>query len=125
MITKDALKDWLSGKPNGREWLSEKLGVSKSTVDGWCSTRAIPKPQAIQIESLMNEQSSSATLVTIPFTPDEYARIEAAARVGNYSDIHDFARDALKGYARQLQEQELTLVAEPRPTWGGKKKRAS
>ena len=57
----ESIKKWLKSTGKDRNWLAEKLYVSKSTVDNWLAPSTptpIPKSKAAFIHSLM-EQSQT------------------------------------------------------------------
>ncbi len=117
MIEKARLKSWLAGIPNGRQWLAEQCGVSKATVDGWCSTRIIPGP-AIRIITQLMVGTATRHQVTISLSPDEYALVETATAMGGYATLDTFAHHAVMEAADALRrgkknpERDIALVAE-------------
>lgn len=84
-MTKDHIRRWLSEIGKDRVWLAEQCGTTKSTVDGWFSTRGFPKPALVALERLMRQtQLAAQGKITSSFTTDEFELIEAArARIGN------------------------------------------
>lgn len=106
MFEKEKFKQWLSSKKNGRQWLADQCGVKKPTVEGWCSNREIPGPSRVIIETLMQADLLPKSHVTVPFTGEEFALIQHALSVGQYTDVTDFARAALKEKAKQLTQAQ-------------------
>ena len=97
-ITPDDLKNLLSSVSLSREELADLLGVSKSTVDGWCSNKPIGKKRQSQLRTLILEHrlaaaSSCSNLSGEPkngfklgpssFTPRQWETIRLAAKIRN------------------------------------------
>lgn len=40
---RDELKSWMKESGKSRDWVAEKLGVGKRTVDSWFSYKQIPE----------------------------------------------------------------------------------
>lgn len=54
--SKEDIKDWLKHRSRNREWLGERLGTSKKTVDNWLSTaKEIPVGKLRLIAELMQD----------------------------------------------------------------------
>jgi|GEM_PF-6844539 len=100
MIEKHTLKNWLADTNRGRDWLAEHCGVSKSTVDGWLSKRPIPKSSAKRILELM-AGTPTPNHVTVSLSPDEYAVVETATKLGGYATLDTFAHHAVMEAAQE------------------------
>ena len=81
-ITPQKIKDWLKTSGHSREWLAEKLLVSKATIDGWLApSRPIPSTKLAFIKKLMLPQKNTLPPIkhddviafTVRFTPEEWA----------------------------------------------------
>ena len=60
MPTKDQIKEWLTAIGEDREWLGQKLSVTKRAVDNWLSSKKeIPKLKLETIALLMKQESTS------------------------------------------------------------------
>lgn len=59
-ITPNDLKNLLSSLALSRGELADLLGVSKSTVDGWCSNKSIGKKRQQQLRVLILEHRLAA-----------------------------------------------------------------
>lgn len=81
-ITPQKIKDWLKTSGHSREWLAEKLLVSKGTIDGWLApSRPIPYAKKQLIKNIINPPQHSFSPLkhddiiafTVRFTPEEWA----------------------------------------------------
>ncbi len=105
-----SLAAWLKSQPNGtREKLAKHCAVHITTLAGWCSNKPIPERKQALIDSFIESHIKPSSHLTIPFTPEEYAIIEAASYIATYNDVIDFARDTLKTRARELHTKKRTL----------------
>lgn len=99
-LTKDAVKAWLDEHHRGREWLADKCGVSKKTVNNWLSSPAdIPAKALLIIENLMQIDEAKANAaaavpqnLVLEFTHEEFDTICAAA-AGNGQIPRKWAQD--------------------------------
>jgi hypothetical protein len=114
-ISKDRLKHWLASIPNGREWLAKQCGVSKSTVDGWCSNRTIPGPSSVIISDLMANTPQEGRVV-ISLSPAEFALVETARHLGKYATLDTFAHHAVMEKAQQLAKHHESSKVVQLPT---------
>lgn len=109
-MTREEIRDWLDLIGKNRDWLAEKCGATKYTVNTWFSTRGFPKPALKMIERLMKEEGPNADLSQIHFTLEEYKRIEEAVRLTCYPSNKEFYRDAILDKAEtelaRIQRQE-------------------
>lgn len=94
-ITPEFLKIWMTTNGINRMQLADKLMVSKSTIDGWCSTRPIglSKRKALRLLMMeMEHQQKNHTdlddlnkmgvqLNESHFTKQEWQRICLAAKI--------------------------------------------
>jgi len=95
-ITPNDLKNLLSSLALSRGELADLLGVSKSTVDGWCSNKSIGKKRQQQLRVLILEHRLAAAsapsdpsleffngfkLGPSSFTPRQWETIRLAASI--------------------------------------------
>jgi hypothetical protein len=102
-MNKAEIKEWLDSIKKDRQWLAEKIGTTKPTLDGWFSTRDFPNTALKIIEGLMRESSLAAQgRVVTSFTNDEFEEIEAAREVIGSPTRSQFYHDAIMEYAKNL-----------------------
>jgi len=81
-ITPEQIKDWLDIIQQKREWLAERCGVTKPTVNGWLSAgRLIPQPKLEIIYGSMHPSPESLNSLKLNFDHDEWLRIEEARKL--------------------------------------------
>lgn len=118
MSTPEEIKAWLKRIGKSREWLGEKCGVSKRSVDNWLSTGTpIPYAKWQTIERLMHESGdlpappppppagtldfSGVQIVAFPVTAQEMAEIEQAAELSGMTP-QEFCRKAVVDYTAEV-----------------------
>lgn len=74
-LTSNELKKWLEHTGTSREALADLMGVSKSTVDGWCSNKPVGKRSRYRLRLLMMEHGLGLTRE--PSSPEEQQAIQA------------------------------------------------
>jgi hypothetical protein len=105
LITREQLKAWLTSIPDGRKWLAEKCNVSKPTVDGWCSNRAMPRHAQMIIHELMSTTPKEGRVI-VSLSPDEFALVETARHLGKFATLDTFAHHAVMEKAMQITEKK-------------------
>lgn len=112
--TKQEIRDWLDQiKPaiapkNPRQWLAERIGVEKSTVDNWLSSKEMLHSTAKYIGEVMRQHQFDEPR----FTMREAETIREAMHQLDYTSFADFARDILIDHADKATQQNLLRVAE-------------
>ena len=103
----ESIKKWLKSTGKDRNWLAEKLYVSKSTVDNWLAPSTptpIPKSKAAFIHSLMEQSQTveskkvnydDVLTFSVRLTPEEWK-----ALLPPHVDPKDYA--AAEKYIRNL-----------------------
>lgn len=103
----ESIKKWLKSTGKDRNWLAEKLYVSKSTVDNWLAPSTptpIPKSKAAFIHSLMEQTQTverkkvnydDVLTFSVRLTPEEWK-----ALLPSHVDPSD--HDAAEKYIRGL-----------------------
>ena len=77
---RDELKSWMKESGKSRDWVAEKLGVGKRTVDSWFSYKQIPeKKQKLLRELMEKEQQPKQVEISMDFTPEQLEMIRQAA----------------------------------------------
>ena len=80
---RDELKSWMKESGKSRDWVAEKLGVGKRTVDSWFSYKQIPeKKQKLLRELMEKEQQPKQVEISMDFTPEQLEMIRQAAALG-------------------------------------------
>ncbi|MFR2287272.1 MAG: hypothetical protein ACLS9G_07755 [Akkermansia sp.] len=115
----ESIKKWLKSTGKDRNWLAEKLYVSKSTVDNWLAPSTptpIPKSKAAFIHSLMEQSQTveskkvnydDVLTFSVRLTPEEWK-----ALLPPHVDPKDYA--AAEKYIRNLL-QSIVDSTPPRP----------
>lgn len=63
-----------------REWVAERLGMAKGTLNRWMSTTPIPeKKQKLLRELMEKEQQPKQVEISMDFTPEQLEMIRQAA----------------------------------------------
>lgn len=125
MTTRDEIKEWLREQGKSREWLGERVGVSKGSVDNWLSegvARPIPAAKMKLIEELMQESAAPAAkkpvavdignieIINVILTREEMEEVARAAAALGLS-IDEFARNSiLEATETALQQTQKTAV---------------
>lgn len=112
----DILKNWLLGEGISRDTLAEELGVSKRTVDNWCSGREIPPVKWARILERMNKPAfcySSVAVVPVRFTLSEWEQVKTKIPQG--VDAEEFLRAVLLGGAYRGAEGVTVETDDPIP----------
>ena len=77
---REDLKDWMGKSGKGREWVAERVGVAKGTLDKWMSYKPIPKKKQKLLRELMEkEQQPKQVEISMDFTPEQLEMIRQAA----------------------------------------------
>lgn len=82
---KDEVKAWLKRLSLSRDWLADKIGVSKRTVDNWLSSSIdIPERSAAMIRQIMDDSEKmaegiSTNIFSVECTLDQFRRFSRAA----------------------------------------------
>src|SRR5690625_4346050 len=87
MVTKESVQKWLDHHRHTRDWLAEKTGVTRRTVDNWLvSPRPIPAKAIPIIQRLMEEDARSEQLASMTpsslvlhFSKEDFRKIQQAA----------------------------------------------
>jgi len=133
---KERVKRWLRDERQSREWLAEKVGVEKRTVDNWLSSpRAIPHKALLIIERLMvpseeAQQSPEApeSVLTIRVDEDRFDAYNRASlaegltiREWMVSVLDDAAakEPASKPYVPSFYDEDYVLKAAEEPATYG------
>ena len=117
----ESIKKWLKSTGKDRNWLAEKLYVSKSTVDNWLAPSTptpIPKSKAAFIHSLMEQSQTveskkvnydDVLTFSVRLTPEEWK-----ALLPPHVDPKDYA--AAEKYIRNLLQSIVDSTPPmPRP----------
>ena len=117
----ESIKKWLKSTGKDRNWLAEKLYVSKSTVDNWLAPSTptpIPKSKAAFIHSLMEQSQTveskkvnydDVLSFSVRLTPEEWK-----ALLPPHVDPKDYA--AAEKYIRNLLQSIVDSTPPmPRP----------
>jgi transposase-like protein len=121
--TKKEISEWLDyinsaiAPKNSRQWLADRIGVSKSTVDNWLSNKKIPPSSAKFIGEVMQQEKFQEP----KFTMREAQIIEKAMRRTDYSSFAEFARDIIIERAQKIEKQPCPCAAETPPSYPAKK----
>lgn len=59
-INASKLREWLSAHRITHRQFADMMGVSSTTVDGWCSNKAIGKNRKLKIQNFINEYNRCA-----------------------------------------------------------------
>lgn len=103
-LTKDQIDAWLKRHSRDRQWLAEKLAVSKGTVDQWFSKGFSESALAgIRLLKQLDTPSASDDTALIQFTTAEFEAIEHARRLVGMPERPKFYRDAILYYVDDLQ----------------------
>jgi len=82
---KDEIKAWLKRLGLSRDWLADRLGVAKPTVNTWLSTdRGIPEKVQLLIRQMIDDSEKIADGITtnvfsVECTLDQFRRFSRAA----------------------------------------------
>jgi len=82
---KEEIKVWLKRLGLSRDWLADKIGVSKRTVDNWLSSNIdIPERSLVVIQQLIDDSEKIADGITtnvfsVECTLDQFRRFSRAA----------------------------------------------
>lgn len=82
---KEEIKTWLKRLGFSRDWLADKIGVSKRTVDNWLSSNIeIPERSATMIRQMIDDSEKIAEGITtnvfsVECTLDQFRRFSRAA----------------------------------------------
>jgi len=101
------LTGWLEQIERDRGWLAERIGVDKSTVDGWFAPRGkrnIPTPIMNLIEIMMKQNE----LGEPKFTFQEGEKIRQAMSAAEYISFPEFAHDAVVTMAEKILSGEIS-----------------
>ena len=102
------LKLWLKDTGYTRQWLADKCGASKRTVDGWFSRKIIPPTaQAVIVNVIETE-----TIPTIRFTFAEWKQVHEAMVIAGFDNYEEFLITALREQAQRLIQQEKDLESQ-------------
>ena len=128
--SKESIKSWLAERPErSREWLADKCGVTKRTVDNWLSSGIeIPLKAQRLLESLIRDDQSAAKtdekvthlMLTVPLTEfDEWCR----AALLNGQIVSQWALQSIRDAYQQEHLIKLSEVASDPAADGGKRRR--
>ncbi len=105
----ESIKKWLKSTGKDRNWLAEKLYVSKSTVDNWLAPSTptpIPKSKAAFIHSLMEQSQTveskkvnydDVLTFSVRLTPEEWkALLPPHVDPKDYAAAEKYIRDLLQ-----------------------------
>lgn len=117
--SKESIKTWLAERPErSREWLANKCGVTKRTVDNWLSSGIeIPLKAQRLLESLMRDDEAVAKaddkvthlMLTVPLSEfDEWCR---AALLKNQI-VSKWAHEAIREAYQRENILKPSMVAE-------------
>lgn len=101
-VTKETVLDWLKAHNRSRDWLAEKCGAARGTVNNWLvSPRPIPAKAALIIERLMEadaareaEESDIPQNLVLEFSKEQFSEICDAA-LAAHQKPRDWAEDQL------------------------------
>ncbi len=85
MPVKEEIKAWLKRLGLSREWLADKIGVSKRTVDNWLSSNIdIPERSLAMIQQLIDDSEKVAegintNIFSVECSLDQFRRFSRAA----------------------------------------------
>ena len=115
MPTKDQIKEWLTSIGEDREWLGQKLSVTKRAVDNWLSSKKeIPKLKLETIALLMKQESTSdihKPLLLHP-TKKQYD-VWMNSWADNRHEFPTFDEWAITGLDRMAEEHEKQSLTVP------------
>ena len=105
----ESIKKWLKSTGKDRNWLAEKLYVSKSTVDNWLAPSTptpIPKSKAAFIHSLMEQSQTveskkvnydDVLTFSVRLTPEEWkALLPPHVEPKDYAAAEKYIRNLLQ-----------------------------
>lgn len=123
--TKQQIREWLDriepaiAPKNPREWLAERIGASKATVDNWLSKKEMTATTAKFIGEIMRDHQFDEPR----FTMEEAQTIREAMRALDYQNFSDFAREIIIQRAREEQNKrcKCPLAAERASSYTTKK----
>jgi transcriptional regulator with XRE-family HTH domain len=128
-LVKDEIKVWLKKLGLSREWLADKIGVSKRTVDNWLSSNIdIPERSVAIIQQLIDDSEKiaegiSTNVFSVECTLDQFRRFSRAA-LSDGLILEDWALKILHeeslSYFNQTQT-EAGLAAEMETIYEAKK----
>ncbi len=103
----ETIKTWLKSNRKDRQWLADKCGVHKQTVDGWLSAnRTISAPAATIIRGLMKGSAALNPRLTL----EEYNRAQSIAHAKGQS-LEDWISELIKGAIKLLIAAGLIWLA--------------
>lgn len=113
----EVLKNWLASVGKTREELGLELGgVSKRTIDNWCSGRPIPETMWGKVCGLMNKPPfgySSVVAVPVRFTESEWQTVQS--RIPEGVDVEVFLREMLLNETQAIPRAPSTVYAAREP----------
>lgn len=121
---KEEIKAWLKKLGFPREWLADKLGVDKRTVDNWLSSdRGIPEKAQLLIRQMIDDSEKIAEGITtnvfsVECTLDQFRRFSRAA-LSDGLILEDWALKILNeeslSYFNQHESESLRVAADETP----------
>lgn len=128
--SREDIKQWLAAHPErDREWLAQKCGTAKRTVDNWLSTKKEMPSKAVRIiASLMRDdaektkvQHEQMTHLSIPATMEEFNAWSKAA-LSKQQILTEWAAAAVrKAYLEDIAGSGLNVVQPPSQHGANKK----
>lgn len=110
------LKAWMRDQNITRSDLAGDLGISKGTLDNWCS-KGFPDWGIKAVARLMHPLVAEGDDLEVSFTTREFDRIEEARRLVGSPTRKAFYEEAILDYASQILAREAAeqSVAKPLP----------
>lgn len=105
-MEKEDVKFWLKSIGKDREWLAQKCGVSKRTVDNWISPgKPLPIKAQVDIQNLMDSGVASQR-IRVNFNQREWEAILEVLKMHRESFL-SFVNTALNNaYKDEFQEDD-------------------
>lgn len=101
------LKTWMRDQNITRSQLAADLGISKGTLDNWCS-KGFPEWGIKAVARLMHPLVAEGDDLEVSFTTKEFDRIEEARRLVGSPTRKAFYEEAILEYVSHILAREAT-----------------
>ena len=130
--SKDEIKDWLKRFNHTREWLGERCGKSKGTVNNWLSTNIEISPATLNLIARLMDDDARAEAerqrakapnlshVTLRITTDELNEWSRAFKASDAETLEDWALQVIRDAYQSEQEQKAPEETTPSSAPGDK-----
>lgn len=91
-MTTSELSTMLSDIGKNREWLAEELGISKRTIDSWCTAKGEFPTWASKLIPILCMQEA---MLSPQFSPAQISVIHQAMDAQGYTDVIEYMTDSV------------------------------